>query len=189
MKRAGWVLLLIGGALGLLPGAAEAQFLRFNPSFTKKDTPPILQSFRSLAGCWKGRAPHGGSVRLFYELVSDGTAMVEYLRPVGTTTPQMTVYYLDGDTAMAHHFCFFGSQVRMKAEPTTDPKVLRFKFLDATNLTADQHENHMTYIKFTFTDPDHIEADWGQWDRGREYPGYFSFTRVVEGCKGLDFTW
>jgi len=123
-------------------------------------------------------------------VVSDGTALVEYLRPGANDTPQITVYYLDGETLMAHHFCYYGSQIRMKAEPASDPKLLVFKLQDATNLSADQHENHMTYIKLSFPDPDHLEADWGQFDRGKELPSYFSLTRVSEGCKGTDLsTW
>jgi hypothetical protein len=189
MRRAGWVVLLIGGALWLLPSVAGTQYLRRNPSL-QKSSAPAVKNLRSLAGCWKGRGPHGGDTRLFYEVVSDGTALIEYLRPVGTSTPQITVYYLDGETLMAHHFCYYGSQIRMKAESTSDPKSLVFKLQDATNLAADRHENHMTYIKMTFPDADHLEADWGQFDRGKEYPSLFSLTRVVEGCKGLDFsTW
>jgi len=189
VRRLGLVPLAIGAALWLLPIAGGAQYLRQNPSL-RESTATDVKNLRSLAGCWKGRAPTGGDVRLFYQLVSDGTAMIEYLRSVGTATSQFTVYYLDGETLMAHHFCYYGSQVRMKGEPSADPKQVLFKFHDATNLAADRHENHMTYIKLTFVDPDHLVADWGNFDRGKEYPSLFTLTRVVEGCKGLDFsTW
>lgn len=177
------------GASWLLPAAAGAQFLRQNPSLVKKTNAPEVLNLASLAGCWKGRGPSGGDVRLYYELVSDNTALVEYLRPVGTTTPQMSVYYLDGETLTAHHFCFFGSQIRMKARPSSDPKTLEFRIADATNLSAERHEYHMTYIRFLFLGPDRVEADWGLWDKGQEVPGPFSFSRVSEGCRGLEMTW
>ncbi len=185
MRRSGWSVLLMA-ALWLLPSVADAQYLRQNPSLHKSNSPGV-KNLRSLAGCWKGRGPHGGDTKLFYEVVSAGTALIEYLRPMANSTPQITVYYLDGEVLMAHHFCYYGSQIRMKAESTSDSKLLVFRLHDASNLTADRHENHMTYIKMNFSDVDHLEADWGQFDKGKEYPSYFSLTRVVEGCKGIDF--
>lgn len=185
MKGARLAALLVAGTLAPLPAALEAQFLPQNPSF-EKPISPAIKNLRSLVGCWKGMGPHGRDTRIFYSLASDGTALVEHLKPADTASYQLTVYYIDGETPVAQHFCYYGSQIRMRAEPSTDPNVILFRKQDGTNLVG-PHDEHMTYIKLTFRDQDHLEADWGNYTRGKEEPGLFSLARVVEGCKGLDF--
>jgi len=181
MRRLALTLLAIGGALGPFLSPAAAQEFPGNPSF-KNPILPAAKNLASLAGCWVGKNPWGTPSRLTYELASDSTVLVEYIEQQGQV-PMYSAYYLDGDTLMVHHFCSYGSQIRMKAEPSPDPKVVRFAYFDATNVKSRESDDHMTSVQFTFLDPDHIEVVWGLHQNRKDHGDRFALTRVVEGCE------
>jgi hypothetical protein len=177
MKRLVLALLVTGGALA----AAAAQEFPGNPSF-KNPTDPAVRNLASLAGCWVGKNPWGAPTRITYDLASDSTVLVEYIEQQGQV-PMYSAYYLDGETPMVHHFCSYGSQIRMKAKPSADPKVVHFEFFDATNVKSRDHDDHMTYVKFTFSDPDHVGIEWGLHQNRKDKQDRFTLTRVTEGCE------
>jgi hypothetical protein len=161
-----------------------SQVLEGNPTF---DEPPSdkIAKLASLVGCWTGKGPFGIAADVQFELGSEGTALVEFMHPEKNPT-MYTVYYLDQEVPMAHHFCSYGSQIRMRAVPTEDPNVLLFRFLDSTNLDEEREQNHMTYIQYTFKDADHFDVEWGLQRDGENEPQPFLFKRVVEGCTVRD---
>ena len=111
--------------------------------------------------------------------ITDKTALLETMS-VEDNPMMFTVYYLDGETAVANHYCSYGNQLKMRAELPLDPDILSFKFVAAENM-KDPNDNHMTYIKFMFRDQDHFDAEWGLHNR-KDMPQPFSFRRVVQGC-------
>lgn len=174
MNRFVLTLLLIVGAFVVLTAASPP----LSTSLKAAGSPGTKLS--SLVGCWSGKGT-GGAVKASYELVSSDTALVEHWQQQGYA-PMYTIYYLDGQTPMAHHFCSFGNQVRFKAEPGAAADVLDFKLLDATNV-ANADVPHMTYVKFSFRDKNHFDQEWGLHQSGKDGPQAFTFKRVVQGCK------
>jgi hypothetical protein len=107
--------MLLVTALALLPVSADSQVCRTCPSFTKSIVPQI-NKLAQLAGCWVGkREPDGLAAKVCYELGSERTALLETIWIENNPT-MYTIYYLDGDVGMAHHFCSYGNQLRMRAE-------------------------------------------------------------------------
>lgn len=183
-----WLVALAVAGASSVPAALSAQYLPQNPGFGQPSSPAV-KSLGTLAGCWKGMGPHGRNTRIYYELASDGTALIEHLQPEDTESYQLTIYYLEGETPVAQHFCYYGSQIKMKADAVDDPSSVTFRFADATNLDMSNHEDYMTFVKLSFPDADHLVADWGSITRGEEKVSNFSLTRVVDNCRGLDFSW
>lgn len=173
------VILAMAGALFLAASSAHAQEFPGNPSF--KANTPILKTLASLTGCWVGKNPWGEPSRISYDLSSDGTVIVEYLEQRGQV-PMYSAIYIDGETPMIHHFCSYGSQIRFRAEPQTDPNVVRFAFLDATNIKSREHDDHMTDVIFYFRDQDHLDIEWGLHQHRKDLRQLFVFTRLTEGC-------
>lgn len=180
MRRLVLTLWLLGGAVALVGGKAGAQEFPGNPSFKVTKTPAI-ERLASLVGCWVGKNPWGMPTRISYDLASDGTALVEYLEQQGQV-PMYSIYYIDGETLMVHHFCSYGSQIRMRAEPSEDPNVLYFGFMDATNIKSREHDDHMKWVRFTFQDPEHMGIEWGLYQNQKDLTDRFAFTRVKSGC-------
>lgn len=122
-----------------------------------------LARLRALAGEWKGSGPQG-EVRATYEVFSNGSAVVETLRPHGDVT-MVTVYHLDGKDLRMTHYCAAKNQPRMKADDV-DPAAgsVTFTFVDVTNVSSPD-EGHMYGLKLTFVDDDHLRHEW-TWKEG-----------------------
>jgi hypothetical protein len=136
-----------------------------------------FEKIKSLAGDWEGNH-RNGPVRVKYEVVSGGSAVVETMQ--SQDEPAMiTVYHLDGASLMMTHYCGAGNQPRMRANtPAAGSNQISFSFVDATNL-ASPDAGHMRALLITFQDANHFSQAWtwhekGQPDKAEE----FSFTRV-----------
>ena len=152
-----------------------------------KSPPPAVKSLSSLEGCWTGKGPHGLGAKASYELGSDRTALLETLWIENNPT-MYTMYYLDGKTAMAHHFCSYGNQLVMRSVNIDDPKSLAFNLVDSTNM-AHPDMNHVFSIKFAFVAEDRFDVEWGLHHGGRDIPQIYRFTRVWTGCKARSVDW
>lgn len=98
----------------------------------------------ALVGHWRGTGDGGRVVDIRYSLISSGSALVEeWTSPRGGRT--MTVYYRDGGTVMATHFCAQGNQPRLVMAPGGGR--MRFAFRDATNLAAGASHLHDFWIE------------------------------------------
>jgi hypothetical protein len=129
------------------------------------DTTAAWSRLKSLAGEWEGESSMG-KLRLSYELIAGGTALVE--RERSDKMPEMlTVYHLDGKRLVLTHYCMAGNQPRMEARsfnPGTGD--LRFEFLDATNL-ASPAAGHMRSVALKLIDDRHLSAEWRFYEDGR----------------------
>jgi hypothetical protein len=187
-----WIVTRICSALLLIAAVAvwidsrplDAQVCRTCPSFEKVKSPEA-RKLADLVGCWSGKGPNSLAVKAIYELGSDKTALLEQLH-VEKNPTMYTVYYLDGETQVAHHFCSYGNQLRMRAVPS-GPDTLLFKFVDGSNLTTAM--NHMTYIKFVFSGHDRFDVEWGLQHDGTEVAQPFTFGRVMQGCTAHSTDW
>jgi len=183
MKVRSMLLLFIAGLC--FCASMQGQVCTTCPSFEKTST-VSYKKLSSLVGCWKGKGPNSLAVKVTYQLLSDKTALLETMS-VENNPMMFTVYYLDGETAVANHYCSYGNQLKMRAKPALDPDVLSFTFVDGVNM-KDLDDNHMTYIKFMFRDQDHFDAEWGLHNR-KDMPQPFSFRRVAQGCSAKLDEW
>lgn len=141
---------------------------------TAKD---LFIKMKTLQGVWKSTDGGEHQARVIYETHSNGSVLVETLKPEGEST-MITVYHLDGDRLMLTHYCSSGNQPRMLAGSIQEgDQTIQFRFLDATNL-GNANEGHMTGLAFTIVDADHLRQRWIWTKDGIEQANEFKLERV-----------
>jgi hypothetical protein len=90
----------------------------------------------------------------------------------------VTVFAPDGKDILVTHYCAAKNQPRMKLQPGSDPNVLRFTFLDATNL-SDPQLGHMVGLTLRFADANHHSQEWTFADHGKEMTEKFEYHRPM----------
>jgi hypothetical protein len=144
----------VGTALGAEPARVDAA--------------AAFARLKALAGEWQARSAQLGSVRLRYEVVAGGSAVLEQFgTDSGNDHSMVTVYHLDGDRLILTHYCMAKNQPRMEAK-RFDPAGgnLEFEFVDATNLSGPD-AGHMHTAAFRFVDADHFESRWQFFEGGK----------------------
>jgi hypothetical protein len=185
MKRV-WCCLSLFAILHSFTVEPVAQVCATCPSFTKTNA-TSSKKLASLIGCWRGKGPNALGAKISYQMGSDKSALLETMY-IEKNPTMYTMYYLDGEVGMAHHFCSYGNQLRMRAEPSDDPNVLFFKLVDSTNLPSLAH-NHMNYVKFIFRDQNRFDVEWGLHHNGKDLPQLYAFRRVAQSCSANSDEW
>lgn len=132
---------------------------------------------KTLVGEWEGDTQMG-KAHLTYELIADGTALVERFTSE-KESPMLTVYHVDGDHLMLTHYCTTGTQPRMRVE-TFNPQTgeLQFRFLDVTNLSSPA-AGHMHSAKMRLVDNNHFVAEWQYYENGQaKFTENATYTRI-----------
>jgi hypothetical protein len=120
--------------------------------------------FKSLVGQWESDSEKG-KVTSSYELLSNGTALVEHVNVPGES-PMLTVYYLEGNRLVLTHYCTAGNQPHMRATLNdADANQVRFDFVNGTNMTA--NDGHMHSVNVSFLGPDSFKSDWTFYKDGK----------------------
>jgi len=147
------------------------------PSISQSKAAPGFEKLSSLAGEWQGEDSRGGKLRVSYELIANGTSLIETLMPA--KEPNMvTIYHLDGDNLMMTHYCSMNNQPRMRAAAATgDIKKLEFSFVDATNMSSPDHA-YMSNLVLTFQDKDHLSHEWTMTHGDQKMPVVFKLERA-----------
>lgn len=116
-----------------------------------------FNKLKLLAGNWELTDSSGHTHPISYEVVSDGSALLE--KHMG----MVSVYHLDQDSIMMTHYCAAKNQPRMRVTDfSAADTTLDFNFVDITNLKpGDGHINHLT-IKFI--SKDEVEEAWSYVD-------------------------
>ncbi len=142
----------------------------------KSKADAAFEKLKSLAGEWQNSSSDAKSVKVSYQVVSGGSALMESLTPADEP-PMITMYHLDGDRLLMTHYCSVGNQPRMKAQlPAGEIKKLNFTMVDATNM-AKSSDMHMHSLEFTFQDDDHITQVWSLRQEGKDTPMTFNLER------------
>lgn len=144
-----WQQLAMIRVRGLAPGAASA----VTPSPAPAAGETAFARMLGLAGQWESVTAKGTVIRLTFEPISRGSALVERYE-AGTTVTQ-TVYHRDGQRLVLTHYCAQGNQPRLVADLDGPADHLPFTFLDVTNL-AGAGASRMVACEFTFEDADHF---------------------------------
>jgi hypothetical protein len=135
--------------LGATTFAADKQATNADAAFAK---------LKTLVGTWEAETERGKAVST-YELVANGTALVEHVSVPGDNE-MLTVYHLDGDHLVLTHYCSAGNQPRMQAK-AYDPAAgqLVFDFTGGGNL-SDHNAGHMHSAVVKFVNDKEYTADW-----------------------------
>jgi len=120
-----------------------------------------FNALKTLAGEWEGKSNEDGKempTTTAFRVVSDNSALMDVLAE-GTPHEMVTMFHMDGSDLLATHYCAAHNQPRFRFVPSSDPKVLTFEFMDATNL-ASPDAPHMVGLKITLLHPNHHIEDW-----------------------------
>lgn len=120
---------------------------------------------KALAGNWEASSQRG-TVSTTYEVISNGSAVVEHVRVPGEDE-MLTVYHLDGNHLVLTHYCTAGNQPQMQAE-AYDPagNQLVFNFTGGGNL-SDANKGHMHNVVFQFANADSFSSKWTFQENGK----------------------
>jgi len=139
-------------------------------------TTPAFDQLKSLAGHWEGSTPDGKKGHTTYELISNGSVVMERLSP--DNEPDMiTMYSLEGDRILATHFCSAGNQPTMQTAPSPSANgKLEFHFVRLAGAKSTD-EGHMVSLTLSMTDKNHLNQVWTFDDHGKTMTEDLAFTR------------
>ncbi len=135
-----------------------------------------FEKLKSLTGEWEAVGPDGAPVKISYEILSGGTAVMETRAPANEPS-MVSIFHLDGDRLVMSHYCSAGNQPRMRAEVQRgEVKTLNFSFVSITNLSKPT-DGHMRKLSYTFRDKDHITQVWTWREAGKDAAASFDLVR------------
>lgn len=118
------------------------------------EVPPAFERLKGLLGSWQGAGKGGEGVTTSFELVSNGSAILERLAMPGTV--MVNVYHPDGGAVVMTHYCSAGNQPRLRC--TKDAADLEFKFDSITNWK--EGESRMSAVTVALVDAEHLKETW-----------------------------
>ncbi len=123
-----------------------------------------FERLKSLVGEWETVAPGGERIRVEYQLVSGGTAVLE--RVVGPAehgpAGMLSIYYLDGSRVGMSHFCSAANRPRFGSTSAGD--TVRFALVAGS--LADSMAGHIHQVEFRFGGG-RLETEWVWYQQGR----------------------
>ena len=125
-----------------------------------------FERLKALAGTWQVDGKMG-KAQATYEVVANGSTVIERFTMDGMSSPMITAYHLDGDKLQLTHYCMAGNQPSMVAkgiDPATGEIV--FDFASVSNLT-DPNAKYMHNATFKLVDNDHFTSAWTLYENGK----------------------
>jgi hypothetical protein len=120
-----------------------------------------FEALKRLAGDWVEIGKDGkpsDRVMTSFRVTAAGSVIEETIFP-GTDHEMVTMYHLDGPDLVLTHYCDFGNQPRMRAEPGESAENIVFKLVGASNLKS-RSEPHMEQATLAFDGKDNFQAEW-----------------------------
>jgi hypothetical protein len=137
---------------------------------------PAFDQLKSLAGEWEGTNTHGSKVNLTYQVVANGSVLMERLHSADEAE-MITMYSLDGDHIVVTHYCSAGNQPTMQT-PTAAAATGKYDFsFVRVSGTKTPNEGHMVSLSVSLTDKDHLTQVWTFDDHGKSMVDTFTYTR------------
>ena len=129
-----------------------------------------FDKLKSLVGKWKATTEKGYAAYLYFEAISNQTALHERFVDEGDKAHSnlITIYFKDRDALMANHFCSMGNQPRLRTVSINDNlSEMTFALADITNLKTPDAP-HMYKVTYQFQDPDHMATIWTMRQGGKD---------------------
>ena len=125
-----------------------------------------FERIKSLAGTWRVESAMG-SGQSVYEVVANGTTVIERFTHDGMPSPMITAYHLDGSMLELTHYCMAGNQPSMVAS-RIDPGSgeIVFDFAGISNLT-DPNGKYMHNATFKLADNEHFTSAWTLYENAK----------------------
>jgi hypothetical protein len=137
-----------------------------------------FERLKALSGSWQVDGKMG-KAQATYEVVANGSTIIERFTMDGTSSPMITAYHLDGDKLVLTHYCMAGNQPSMAAkgiDPATGEIV--FEFASVSNL-SDPNAQYMHNATFKLVDNDHFTSAWTLYENGKpKFTETSQYTRV-----------
>ena len=134
--------------------------------------PPAFKHLESLVGSWQGVGAGMESTTSSFEVVANGSALVERLSPHEGDV-MVNVYHPDGDAVVMTHYCSSGNQPRLRC--TKDGSSLAFAMTDITNWK--KGEVRMSHLILELVDADHMKQTWTSETAGKSDSFTMEFVR------------
>lgn len=136
------------------------------PAVATADAGAAFEKLRALAGTWTFTTGTDRG-RVSYELVSNGTAIIErVMNEEHGETGMVSVIHLDGDRLILQHYCTSGNQPRL-VSPGLEGDEIRFTFERASNLRSSE-AGHIHGAVFAFAGPGPFASRWTWRENGTE---------------------
>jgi hypothetical protein len=126
------------------------------------DAPAAFERLKALEGNWQSSQPGGQPAVTRFELVANGTVLMEhYSNPAMPGGGHMvSAYHLDGDMLVLTHYCIAKNQPTLRADRfDAATSEIQFEFLRATNL-PDQNTGHMRRALYRLEGPNQFTTEW-----------------------------
>ena len=122
-----------------------------------------FEKIKSLSGEWNavhGPGDHGKEKLgvVTYKVIAAGSAVQETAF-AGTDKEMVTIFYQDGDDLALTHYCVLQNRPQMREVKQTDPNKIVLVCQKEENAKI-EGQDHMHQATFTFTDADHVKAEW-----------------------------
>jgi hypothetical protein len=158
-------------SLALLVYAVRAQEMKPATRST-----PAFDQLKSLAGDWEGKGSTGAAIKVTYQVVSNGSTVMEHLQPANEPD-MLTMYTLDGDRLTVTHYCSAGNQPTMQTTPLTSASgKYDFTFVHLGGAKSPE-EGHMHSLTLTLADKNHLTQVWTFTDHGKSQTETINLTR------------
>ncbi len=153
----------------LLAAACAAPSSAVKPDLGKDSTRLAFDRFLALEGDWEGKSTQGWTDRVKFQTIARGSAVMETsLFEAHPGETMVTIAHPDGDRLLLTHYCVAQNQPRLVLRGIDDDgKLLRFEFLDGTNLPS-RDRGHMDQAEYRFVDRDHFTSRWTWYQDGKE---------------------
>jgi hypothetical protein len=139
-------------------------------------TTPAFEQLKALVGQWEGTNKEGMKGQATYELISNGSVVMERMHP-GNEPDMITMYSLEGDRILVTHYCSAGNQPTMQTAPSPAANgKLDFTFLHLAGAKS-QDEGHMVSLSVSMPDKYHLNQVWTFADHGKTMTENLSLTR------------
>ncbi|PCI63987.1 MAG: hypothetical protein COB37_03290 [Kordiimonadales bacterium] len=106
-----------------------------------------FEKLGTLVGSWKPQDTPNSKLTIIFSHTANKTVLLETWMS-GERQHSLTVYHLDGESLLATHYCPQGNQPRLKMEAAKTIGLIKFGFMDATNL-ANTEQSHQHSLSFT----------------------------------------
>lgn len=144
-------------------------------AFAQTDAQKAFATIKTLPGTWEGKGHDGNAFQVLFKITGGGSSVEsEILVP---HEDMISMFHMDGaNRLLMTHYCAVGNQPRMQASVSADGKVIRFTYVDATNL-ASPDDGHMQTMVLTLIDDNHHTEEWTFVDHGKEHKELFDLHR------------
>jgi hypothetical protein len=137
---------------------------------------PAFEQLKSLVGTWEGKIPSGATAKLTYEVVSNGSVVMERLHP-SNEAEMITMYSLDHGRLVVTHYCSAGNQPTMQTDPVTAATGrYQFQFVSVSG-TKTPDEGHMVGLTLILPDKNHLTEVWTFLEGGKNNSETLNYTR------------